>query len=380
MYALDPPPRIARFIKGVPAGSAGSCPAGICFWFNEGCTIGCPNCTGPGKLIFSPHGSCGAKQGKATLPDYARTQFYKDTPLKQPREKECGINPWCAPGSAPVESPCGLAGGDKRSGAAGAGGHPPAGSKQGDDASDLPELKGKKAIWKAGGTAEVSWAIIANHGGGYQFRLCPKQARPSEECFQKTPLEFEGNESYIQWVPPPKSGPYQLYSYPPPFGGLPTFDAPDPKNRTAIPRVTVNTGTIPAGSTWARNPIPHCKAGFGGALGLDGHCTNDPAGFQFPPAIEDRMRPGKLLGGFGGSTCYGTHPVVPGSCAGMNAKPPNFSKMWEHNFNFNIVDKVKVPKLPPGEYIMSARFDCEQTPQIWSTCSDITIVADEVLV
>ena len=26
--------------------------------------------------------------------------------------------------------------------------------------------------WKAGATVEVSWAIEANHGGGYQYRLC----------------------------------------------------------------------------------------------------------------------------------------------------------------------------------------------------------------
>ena len=26
--------------------------------------------------------------------------------------------------------------------------------------------------WVAGGMAEVGWGIIANHGGGYQYRLC----------------------------------------------------------------------------------------------------------------------------------------------------------------------------------------------------------------
>ena len=26
--------------------------------------------------------------------------------------------------------------------------------------------------WVAGGVAEVGWGIIANHGGGYQYRLC----------------------------------------------------------------------------------------------------------------------------------------------------------------------------------------------------------------
>ena len=32
--------------------------------------------------------------------------------------------------------------------------------------------------------AEVAWAIQANHGGGYQYRLCKKSEKPTEECFQ----------------------------------------------------------------------------------------------------------------------------------------------------------------------------------------------------
>jgi len=63
-----------------------------------------------------------------------------------------------------------------------------------------------------------------------------------------------------------------------------------------------------------------------------------------------------------------------------NIMHPHYENMWNHMFSFNIVDKVKVPNIPPGEYILSSRWDCEQTPQIWSACSDITITSDEVLV
>ena len=68
--------------------------------------------------------------------------------------------------------------------------------------------------WVAGGVAEVGWGIIANHGGGYQYRLCrwgssylissliynviydnqlcrkPEtgMADLTEECFQQMPL------------------------------------------------------------------------------------------------------------------------------------------------------------------------------------------------
>jgi len=41
-----------------------------------------------------------------------------------------------------------------------------------------------------------------------------------------------------------------------------------------------------------------------------------------------------------------------------------------------IVDKVHVPNVPPGEYVLSWRWDCEQTSQVWQNCGDVTI-ADE---
>eukprot|EP00666_Eupelagonemidae_sp_cell4sb_P004371 gene4371-21774_t len=31
------------------------------------------------------------------------------------------------------------------------------------------------------------------------YRLCPKGQEASEACFQKTPLEFVGDEQYIQY-------------------------------------------------------------------------------------------------------------------------------------------------------------------------------------
>ncbi len=42
---------------------------------------------------------------------------------------------------------------------------------------------------------------------------------------------------------------------------------------------------------------------------------------------------------------------------------------------WNIVDKIVVPQVPPGDYIMSFRWDCEGTQQVWSSCSDVTITA-----
>ena len=30
-----------------------------------------------------------------------------------------------------------------------------------------------------------------------------------------------------------------------------------------------------------------------------------------------------------------------------------------------IIDEIKVPTVPPGDYVVRWRWDCEQSPQIW---------------
>jgi len=276
-------------------------------------------------------------------------------------------------------NPCGVAGGDIVPGGISKGGNPPYKVRVGFRGDKLDPLPGNKTVWKAGGTAEIQWAIIANHGGGYQYRLCPKNAQTTEECFQKTPLKFAGDKQWIQWVPPPKvNGKEMKYpAYSPTLVSplqIPHLPYPDPSDRTEIPLVTVSEGTVPAGSQWARNPVPFCKAADGGAFGQEQNCIGNKEGFQFAPPIADKMRPGHLLGGFGAATCYGKAPDFPATC-GLPVTPGNNHKMWNHMLSFNVVDKVEVPDVPPGEYVVSARWDCEQTAQIWSMCFDVTIEA-----
>ena len=79
-----------------------------------------------------------------------------------------------APGHAPVRDPCGIAGGWFSEGAAGNGGVPPPGYKQGVLGSELPEVE-TKTKWKAGGTATAMWGVVANHGGGYRACTRPKR-------------------------------------------------------------------------------------------------------------------------------------------------------------------------------------------------------------
>lgn len=229
-------------------------------------------------------------------------------------------HPWRAPGTAPITSPCGIDGGNING--------CPSGNPKGDGCAaggyghgpDGRSLKGnaKPEVWTIGGEAEVAWGIVANHGGGYQYRLCPKPANTmdlTEECFQKTPLRFVGDTQWITVTTVPQDG------------------------RINITAIRTDVGTFPAGSQWTRNPIPGCAGFGGGAPAAGGQCT----GTQFPaPAGPQLPTPG--LYGFLG-------------------------------LPFNIIDKVQVPSnLPEGDYVVSFRYDCEQTSQVWQQCGDVRLV------
>merc|ERR1712187_48732 len=82
----------------------------------------------------------------------------------------------------------------------------------------------------------------------------------------------------------------------------------------------------------------------------------------FPPPAEGAF-------GYGGATCnfeprdYAAHPKC--NCS---------SELFvERSFDFSIVDQVRVPETP-GEYVLSWRYDSEQTPQIWQNCADVHVV------
>merc|ERR1712113_310014 len=243
------------------------------------------------------------------------------------------FHPWRYPGSAPIADPCGLAGGWNTTGASFAGGDAPPGVPQGAKGSSFPynQKTLSRTVWIAGSEAEGAWGITANHGGGYQYRLCPyeKYEEEGEACFQKQPLDFVGDTQWIQ------------------FGhGM------DVNNRTEIPATTV-TGqkVLPVDSTWRKNPVPPCNTPIsGGAL------MSPCPGPTFEPAI-----PG--LYGFGPGACGS-------SIAGTECTPEQFA---ERNFDFGIVDKVTVPNIPEGDYVISFRWESEQTNEIWTSCADVTI-------
>lgn len=81
-----------------------------------------------------------------------------------------------------------------------------------------------------------------------------------------------------------------------------------------------------------------------------------PTGVQFPTLFDGGAGAGYKSNG--GSVPAGGHGGV------------GFG-----NFDFTMVDKLKVPDVPPGEYSVSWRWDCEETPQVWNSCADVMITA-----
>eukprot|EP00656_Telonema_subtile_P055338 TRINITY_DN8524_c0_g1_i1.p1 TRINITY_DN8524_c0_g1~~TRINITY_DN8524_c0_g1_i1.p1 ORF type:complete len:368 (+),score=53.53 TRINITY_DN8524_c0_g1_i1:157-1260(+) len=286
-----------------------------CLWMSVGCSIGCKECDG-GIINGTSTGAnpnsldrCGSGM-KPTVND----------PLHRTFNRECTgscigsaddwtkFNPWRAPGSAPVFDACGRAGGASH-------GTPGKGyylntsfATLGDMGSNLPKQP-TGAVWKVGSVVETMWSIRANHGGGWQFRLCPLGSELTEECFQSTPMPFAGDSRMMM------------------------------SNGTMLPLKStfVSDGTLPLGSTWQMLPIPTTRGGPN--LGK--------MGYTFPPPCYDPTTP-KVLG--------------QGICTGE----------WISNITMYDQLRVP-EHLDAGEYVLGFRWDCESSAQVWQSCADVTI-------
>ena len=90
--------------------------------------------------------------------------------------------------------------------------------------------------WKLGSYQEVAWYVGANHAGGYSYRLCKMPeggiSEVTEECFQQTPLEFVGDDQWVEYNIDRSTG-----------------------FRTELKALQTNVGTFPEGSMWRANPF-----------------------------------------------------------------------------------------------------------------------------
>jgi len=207
--------------------------------------------------------------------------------------------------------------------------------------------------WTAGGVAEVAQgSFVANHGGGYLWRLCPADefsadGTKNEECFQRSPLEFATGKSFIQ------------------FG-----DHHRMRNKTGGSRVEfdavrvtdANTdGVMPKDATWTKFPVPDCRD-HAYSCSLYGK----PLDLNFPAPAK---------GAYG----FGVGELITGATFFSGAGADEVLEVvreTEDHFDFTVVDTVKVPQ-KEGRYVLSWRWDSERTPQVWSNCALVDIVPGE---
>jgi hypothetical protein len=180
-----------------------------CLWWSQGCSIGCPYCltdprhpdnngTIPTKAITgnAPHADkagfrksyCANPTTKSVLPKEYWTMNIHAIPGAVNDSYQ--YNPWRAPGSAPVIDPCGQAGGKYKQtpvGGASVFGTVNVTGTRGQQTLQMGDLgsvvlpptdPNKVPKWKAGSTPRVAWGMRFNHGGGYQYRLCPAEKMP----------------------------------------------------------------------------------------------------------------------------------------------------------------------------------------------------------
>jgi hypothetical protein len=165
---------------GKPSGQNGQ----ACFWFSNGCAVGCDHCDGSSrgpiptgdskKPVTNPPTGIGRNKVGPNGVVCAKSNGVKPT-MCDPNHRTVNINatcggatdwyfysPWRAPGAAPVMDPCGVAGGHK----------PPNGlfggiyvntthASLGDLGSHVLKPLPSGVSWKAGSAVEVTWTIEA---------------------------------------------------------------------------------------------------------------------------------------------------------------------------------------------------------------------------
>merc|ERR1712046_10173 len=229
-----------------------------------------------------------------------------------------------------------------------------------------PTPSANRTRWTAGTWVEVAWGVRYNHGGGYQYRLCPANEPLTEEGFQRHPLEFDRTKQVLKW----NNGTLEY-----PMGSKAIFVDGD--------------AVRPRGSTWARNPIPRIwdsKKGLHNPEACPGPNTRaqgSPAGclaFPAPCPWDTYTTTGLLPCNSSAESGHDMHmrrllghghdgTLGLGKCDGNGMG--ECSSDWVVGV---ISDTVLIPAdLPAGEYVLGWRWDCEETAQIWQNCADVTI-------
>ena len=340
-------------LPSVDADCGLGCTGDACLWYAIGCFAGCGNCSYQGKDLYptaddlAAAGNC--EPIAPTINDQSLRSYNIDTEAGSDADWT-KVMPWRAAGTAgagnPTFNPCGMNSGDITGALPTATGFEEVGML----GTDLPALAADAPVWKLGGVVEVEWAIYANHAGGYSYRLCKKGADGfagvTEACFQETPLDFADANTTVRYRD----------------GSRADFE---------IPATTTSVGTFPAGSQWRKNPIPMCNCDQGA------YCTRTAAkGAEFKSYSDNHLHDGQDTSEW----------ACPTGVMFETAWDEGYGDGSHGNvdygyFPWTLVDRVTIPAdLEAGEYVISWRWDCEQTPQVWNSCADVTIAASDLTV
>jgi hypothetical protein len=171
-----------------------------CLWFSQGCFIGCQTCTGSDREgdgvarannsndCVGPRGGPSRQPaGSSSMPLLPKRLWTMNREAQEDSPADVyRFHPWRAPGSAPVTDCCGTAGGTspkyRGPGEAVFAGVVLNGTNvtMGALGSHVLPRGPAAARWRRGATAQVSWGLRFNHGGGYQYRLCSTTEELSE--------------------------------------------------------------------------------------------------------------------------------------------------------------------------------------------------------
>ena len=168
----------------------------------------------------------------------------------------------------------------------------------------------------------------------------------TEHCFDQYPLQFVDNSSKLQYMfllEDGTIGPNQT--------------------QVTIPASRVTEGVLPKGSMWSKNPVP---AGSWGLVPPHGWQGNQyPPQFPPPPGCDEHCwgyQPCNV--GFTHPSYEGwdhTLPTLPNCSRASPASPLENGEGCCHTSAYMaIIDEVRVPQVPPGDYVVRWRWDCEQ--------------------
>jgi len=163
-----------------------------------------------------------------------------------------------------------------------------------------------------------------------------------ETCFQQNVLQFAGTTHFIVYT----DGKW-----------------------SEIQRVTVTQGTHPEGSEWARFPVPSCDVCHPSVS--CGEPLMPTSGMNYGSPWNKQVNCNAACAG-------STISKASGSCPSDTHFPeplPGLSGFGKSIWHWSVVDRMQVPgDIEPGDYLLSLRWDCEQSDQVFQNCADIEIV------